>query len=151
MSDTVSPAAENQTASRKAKVQSPANVELRQRTALAIFMDRMRRMPKGVDAKVVAAQAFRESRAFCEMAEAFSAFGEDAIESVLPPEPFVTYQNKKYVLDDASAPHLDARHPFNQRSKRFGSLETLEKMVRLEHENPDEYRKLCNAVGSIAN
>lgn len=109
---------------------------LREKTALEIYLRKLAGSRRGIDPKVVAAEAFREAKAFCEVAGDFKAFGEEAIEQVLPPDDG---------LDFASAPNLPDDHPFNMGSRRFGNAETLAKLQKLKT-NQEAYRKACNNV-----
>lgn len=110
--------------------------ELREKTALEIYLRKLAGSRRGIDPKVVAAESFREAKAFCEVAGEFREFGEEAIEQVLPPDDG---------LDFASAPNLPDDHPFNLGSRRFGNAETLATLTKLKAK-PEAFRKACNNV-----
>lgn len=109
---------------------------LREKTALEIYLRKLSTSRRGIDPKIVAAEAFREAKAFCEVAGNFRDYGEDAIEEVLPPDDG---------LDFASAPNLPDDHPFNLGSRRFGNAETLATLTKLKAK-PEAFRKACNNV-----
>lgn len=115
---------------------SPAQTELREKTALEIYLRKLAGSRRGIDPRVVAAESFRESKAFCEVAGEFREYGEEAIEQVLPPDDG---------LDFASAPNLPDDHPFNLGSRRFGNAETLATLTKLKAK-PEAFRKACNNV-----
>lgn len=117
---------------------SPEDNELRERTALEIYLRKLSGDRRGIAPKVVAAEAFRDAKAFCEIASEFRENGEEALEKVLPIDDG---------LDYFSAPNLPDEHPFNLGSKRFGNATTLAKLNRLKS-NEETYRAACNNVNA---
>lgn len=110
--------------------------ELREKTALEIYLRKLSGSRRGINPKVVAAESFREAKAFCEVASDFREYGEEAIEQALPPDDG---------LDFASAPNLPDDHPFNLGSRRYGNAETLAQLEKLKAK-PELFRKACNNV-----
>lgn len=88
------------------------DTDLVERTALQIYLNLSQGAMRGYKAEFIADRALQEARVFAA-ALAKARIGE----SLVPQE--------DDGLDWASAPNLPSDHPFNMRSKRYGSAKTL--------------------------